>query len=93
MPTTDADTPYARPPHTLAGTLRPPRTPGASTLPFRRLALALTKRLPFLPGRFETAYCLIYENDECEEVFGKADLVTKDLIGLGREIVAKWGKK
>jgi 2-haloacid dehalogenase len=42
---------------------------------------------------FDTAYCLIYENDECETIFGKADLVTKDLVELGKGIVAKWGKK
>ena len=45
------------------------------------------------PPSFETAYCLIYENDECETIFGKADLVTKDLVELGKGIVAKWGKK
>jgi 2-haloacid dehalogenase len=42
---------------------------------------------------FQTAYTTTYELDECVEVFGKADLVTPDLVTLGRGIVEKWGKK
>ncbi|KAL7419432.1 hypothetical protein Q5752_006270 [Cryptotrichosporon argae] len=40
---------------------------------------------------FDTAYCTIYEYDECVDVFGKADIVTASLPELGRQIVAKFG--
>lgn len=42
---------------------------------------------------FHTAYTTTYEYDECVAVFGKQDLVTPDLVTLGRGIVEKWGKK
>ncbi|WVR07885.1 haloacid dehalogenase, type II [Kwoniella sp. DSM 27419] len=42
---------------------------------------------------FHTAYTTTYEYDECESIFGKSDLVTPDLVTLGRGIVDKWGKK
>ncbi|ORY24895.1 haloacid dehalogenase [Naematelia encephala] len=42
---------------------------------------------------FLTAYTTTYELDECVDVFGKADLVTKDLVSLGQGIVEKWGNK
>ncbi|KAK4689718.1 hypothetical protein P7C73_g395, partial [Tremellales sp. Uapishka_1] len=42
---------------------------------------------------FSTAYTTTYELDECRDIFGEADLVTKDLVTLGRGIVEKWGSK
>ncbi|WVQ74667.1 haloacid dehalogenase, type II [Cryptococcus sp. DSM 104548] len=42
---------------------------------------------------FLTAYTTTYEYDECETIFGKSDLVTPDLVSLGKGIVEKWGKK
>ncbi|WWC59404.1 haloacid dehalogenase, type II [Kwoniella dejecticola CBS 10117] len=42
---------------------------------------------------FSTAYTTTYELDECVDIFGKADLVTPDLVTLGKGIVEKWGKK
>jgi 2-haloacid dehalogenase len=42
---------------------------------------------------FPTAYCTVYEDDPCEDVFGKFDLVVPDLISLGKGVVEKWGKK
>lgn len=42
---------------------------------------------------FHTAYTTTYELDECVDIFGKQDLVTPDLVTLGRGIVQKWGKK
>jgi len=42
---------------------------------------------------FQVAYTTTYEYDECVSVFGKMDLVTPDLVSLGKGIVEKWGKK
>ncbi|OCF76786.1 haloacid dehalogenase, type II [Kwoniella mangroviensis CBS 8886] len=42
---------------------------------------------------FLTAYTTTYELDPCESIFGTADLVTPDLVSLGKGIVEKWGKK
>ncbi|WVW78615.1 haloacid dehalogenase, type II [Kwoniella bestiolae CBS 10118] len=42
---------------------------------------------------FQTAYTTTYELDPCEQIFGASDIVTPDLISLGKGIVEKWGKK
>lgn len=42
---------------------------------------------------FLTAYTTTYEFDECRDIFGTSDIVTPDLVTLGKAIVEKYGKK
>lgn len=50
--------------------------------------LAGAKRCGFI-----TAYTLVYEYAECEDMWGKQDIVAPDLAQLGKAIVAKYGRK